>query len=115
MKTMIVSLLSVLWLSLAGAAHALPPPKPIRPGDGSALIDPDNNDGPRGIHVFASEVQELWRRRNYEMLDTLIDRWAKPEERFDDGRMHLTAVNKGLEVSVTGRRTAEDWERELAK
>lgn len=115
MKTTIVGFLSVLWLSLACLAHALPPPKPIRPGDGSALIDPDNNDGPRGIHVFASEVQELWRRRNYAMLDSLLDRWAKPDERFDDGRMHLTAVGRGVDFALSGHRDPKDWEQELAK
>jgi hypothetical protein len=115
MKTMLVSLLSVLWLGLAGPAHAQVLPKPIRPGDGSALIDPDNNDGPIGIHVFAAEVQALWRKRDYAMLDSLIDRWAKPDERFDDGRMHLTAVSRGVDLAVARARDPKDWEQELAR
>jgi hypothetical protein len=115
MKTMIVSVWSVLWLSLAGPAHTQPPPKPIRSGDGSALIDPDNNDGPRGIYVFAAEVQALWLRGDYAMLDGLFDRWAKPDERFDDGRLHLTAVSKGLDFALARNRDPKDWEQELAK
>jgi len=115
MKTMIVSFLSVVWLGLAGPAHAQPPPKPIRPGDGSALIDPDNNDGPRGIYVFAAEVHALWLKRDYAKLDELLDRWTKPEERFDDGRTHLMAVSRGMDFALSRHPDPKDWEQELEK
>jgi hypothetical protein len=115
MQTTIASLVSVLCLSLVATAHAGPSLKPFRPGDGSALVDPDNNDGPRGIYVFAAEVEALWRQRDYAMLDGLFDRWAQPDERFDDGRMHLTAFAPGLESALARHREPKDWEQELEK
>ena len=115
MKTTIVSLVSVLWLSLVAPAHAERSLKPIRPGDGSALIDPDHNDGPDGIHVFAAEVQAAWWQRNYAYLDELFDRWAKPDERFDDGRSHLMGFGPGFGYVAGRNKTPKDWEQSLGQ
>jgi len=120
MKTTIVGLVAVLWLSLVAPAYAepappSPPPRPVTPSDGSALRNPANNDGPRGVYVFAAEVQGAWSQRNYAYLDDLFDRWAKSDERFDDGRSHVMGFSVGLELVSERNKTTKDWEQSLSQ
>jgi hypothetical protein len=120
MKTTIASLVAVLWLSLVALAHAepsplSPPPRPTTLSDARLLVSPDKNDGPRGVYAFAADVQSAWSHRSYAALDDLLDRWAKADERFDDGRAHVMAFDVGLDLISQRNKTTKDWEQSLGQ
>ena len=108
MKTTIASVAAALWLSLVAAAHAQTPQAPISIGDGHF---PNDNDGSTGVATFGGGAQIAWRQRDYARLDDWFDHWAKPEERFDDGRWHLAALSAGLDSAFT-HRSPKDWKEE---